>query len=509
MVVGRILSLFGLIVVVFLTAAVPSWASAGLPSPAAPPRTSLPGSHPRWPRSKEISPFAPITERTSLQLTNCSTLHFFCNALGESGQQDLVVVLRQTGTVTPRQIPASSYLVLQADRDSQPRIFNGKNAITFTPAQNGTPALVSVDLANALPADHYTGALVLGATSGFKSVDAPVEIDARDGPFLPLIVLLGAVLAGALISLFFEKIRPKVDFDDKASSFLRRVNILPAVEQEVFRQPWQQVLSERDTDLRTAEQHLTALARGIDALRRVRDAQDEAMGTSGYEQLLGWVQRIGGATRDVISAIQGFHAPYDMQVALVYQAKKDFADALQVHGTVQSLKRRAGAARGTGHPYQQFLESAKQVSEALEHVSPDPHQRAPDLAPLIKATQDAFALLEQAHGSPLPEPQGQAVAAGIGAVSALASLLGWPAVATDVGGQARMPFDLAVRAGRWLRPAVSIVVAVTLLAIGFKTTYLDNVTFGATVSDWVGLVIWGLAAYGARKALTGLGATPR
>jgi hypothetical protein len=46
-----------------------------------------------------------------------------------------------------------------------------------------------------------------------------------------------------------------------------------------------------------------------------------------------------------------------------------------------------------------------------------------------------------------------------------------------------------------------------LLLIGFKTTYLDNVTFGASLSDWAALAIWGLAAYGARKTLTGLGAS--
>ena len=336
----------------------------------------------------------------------------------------------------------------------------------------------------------------------------PVDVQVRDGPFWPLIVLLAAVALGAILSWIFDKLMPKANFDKAAAAFLQKVKNLPASERTVLLDRWPQVLSEQNTDLATARNHLTALSLGIDALQQCRDAQDEALRTVGFATLVGWVQRIGSATSGVISAIEGFQAPYDTQIAVVKQSKREFDNAVKVQETIQSLELRARAAQGAGYSYQNFSAAARQVRDALKGVSPDPQQQAPDLAPLIKAAQESFASLEKAHGSPLPEPRGRAVAAGVGAAGVLASLLGWPAVAISVNvQQASGHGSIAVTAARWLGPVASVVAAVTLLAIGFKTAYLDNATFGTTVSDWLGLVIWGLAAYGSRKALTGLGAT--
>jgi predicted cobalt transporter CbtA len=69
-------------------------------------------------------------------------------------------------------------------------------------------------------------------------------------------------------------------------------------------------------------------------------------------------------------------------------------------------------------------------------------------------------------------------------------------------------FDLRAIVGDTLGSAASIGVMLVLLAIGFKLTYLDNATFGASCTDWLGLVFWGLAAYGTRQTLTGLGPSP-
>jgi hypothetical protein len=88
-----------------------------------------------------------------------------------------------------------------------------------------------------------------------------------------------------------------------------------------------------------------------------------------------------------------------------------------------------------------------------------------------------------------------------------ANVFGWPEppeepVAADVR------FQLAAKLGSFLGPVASAIVALVVLLIGFKTTYLDNATFGASPSDWVAMGIWGLAAYGARRTLTGLGPAP-
>jgi hypothetical protein len=451
---------------------------------------------------------APVTEKTSWHLTNCSQPCLLRNALGGSGQQNLVVALRQTDPSAPEPAPVDPYLMLQGDQNGQPQIFSGCKVITFTAGKDDQPAEITVYLDGKLAPDHYTGALVFGVSSGADPVDVPVDVQVRAGPFWPIVVLLGTVAVGALLAWFFSKLLPKADFDKDAATFLTKVKSLPVSERKVLLDRWQQVRNERNTDLATAMSHLTALSLGIEALRRCRDAQDDAMRTPGFATLIAWVQRIGNATSRVILAIQAFDSPYDTQIALVEQSKREFANALQVQDSLQSLEQRALPARGTGQPYQQFEVATQQVHHALDGVSPDPDEQADDLAPLIQAAEDAFAQLEQAHGAQLLGPPGLPVAAGEGAAGALASILGWPA---SVGGvadqQASTPSSLAVTAARWLGPVASIVIAVTLLAIGFKTTYLDNATFGATASDWVGLAIWGLAAYGARKTLTGLSST--
>lgn len=504
----RLLPLLGLTGAVVLGLSAPPIASANFPSSTASPRYSVPKPASVIAPLAEKPSLAPLTGKTSLRLNNCSQPLFIHRVLRESCRQKLVVVLRQTGPRSPKPVPLGTYLSLQGDQHIEPRTFSGKSAVSFRAGPGSGPDTITVVLNEALPADHYTGALVFEVSSGADSVSVPVDVQIRDGPFWPLIVLLAAVALGAVLSWVFDKLLPKANFDKEAATFLQKVKSLPASERKVFLDRWPQVLSERDTDLPTARNHLTALARGIDALSQCRDAQDEAFRTTAFAGLIGWVQRIGSATKGVISAIEGFQAPYDAQIALVEQSKREFGNAREVQETIQSLERRARAARGAGDPYQQFLASAQPVHDALKGVSPDPQQQAPDLAPLIKAAQDSFASLEQAHGSPLPEPGGRAVAAGVGAAGVLASLLGWPAPTISVTlQQARAPSGVAVNAARWLGPVASVVVAVTVLAIGFKTAYLNNATFGATVSDWLSLIIWGLAAYGSRKALTGLGAT--
>ena len=74
-------------------------------------------------------------------------------------------------------------------------------------------------------------------------------------------------------------------------------------------------------------------------------------------------------------------------------------------------------------------------------------------------------------------------------------------------GSAKTSADVTATLTSWLGTIASIAVMLFVLVAGFTTTYLGNATFGAAASDWVTLFLWGLAAYGGRKTITGLGST--
>jgi hypothetical protein len=485
------------------------------PSPSVSPSAS-PGSAPA-PASAagDATPAPPsvasVTEKTTWRLTNCDAVGCWLrDVVDGSGQENLVITLRRTGPASPEPTPTptAAYLVLQGDHHGQPVTFPSAD-VTFTPAaKDGGPARVTVNLDGKLRADHYTGALVAEISTGSDSIDVPVDVSVRNGPLWPIVWLLGAVLLGFIVTTLFDQ-RPKVSFQDDADDFLGKCATLPKAEQAVLLRAWQQVRQERDTNLTTAQTHLTALIAGIGALRHCRNVQDEALRTPGFDGVLPWVQRIGLAVNKVTVAVEGFATPYEPLLGQVDHAMDDFKGALDVKQKVELLERRATPAQNTGQPYTDFLAAAKAVQDALKGVPPDPSQPAPDLTALLAAAEHAFQELEDAHGGPLPEPAGKPVAAGVViGPGGLTSLLGWPLAAAEAGAApARTGFDSLVTIARWLWPVATMVVALALLLIGFKTTYLDNATFGASLSDWAALVIWGLAAYGARKTLTGLGAS--
>ena len=419
----------------------------------------------------------------------------------------MIIALRRTGPATPGHELSLGrrYLLLQGAQNGQLQTFTGK-MISVSTKGTAQPSTVTVSLGRSLRADDYTGALVAGVSSGADALDVPVEIQVRAGPVLPLLVLIVAVLLGMGLAWIGGRLLPRARFDRQATDFNTKVKALPANERIILLERWPQIRSERNDNLAIAKQHLDALMKGIDALAECRDVQDEVLRTPDFDKLMVWKRRVDGAVAKVATAIRAFQAPYDVPLAGVYQARDEFDVAHKVLDSIESLQNRAQTASRLGQPYEDFLAAARAVQAALNQVSPDPTQAAPDLAGPMADAQAAYRRLEQAPGGPLATPAGQAVAAGIGLPQLVRPILvppagsgGWTAVLTSPS---------VTAAAAWLLgPAATAVIAITLLAIGFKTTYLDNPTFGAQASDWIGLVIWGLAAYGTRQALTGLGTT--
>jgi hypothetical protein len=315
------------------------------------------------------------------------------------------------------------------------------------------------------------------------------------------------VILGVVIRRLLD-LRGATRFHEEAQDLKKRIEVLPAVERTILEPLWDQMWAGRDSDLTTAQTRLKALVAGAAALQETRDAQDEALRSPQAMTLTAWVQRIGSATSQLIKAVESFAPSYDEKVGAVTAAQREFASAAAAKAELDELTVRALPAFGAGASYADFQNAAKQLESAIANVSPDASQAVPDLEPLLEKVRQTFAVLEGAHGSPLERSSAAAVAADRrGVVAGLVSALGWPAAGAAVSG-GLSDFDIRAVTGKWFGDLAAIGVMLVLLAIGFKVTYLDNATFGANLTDWLALGVWGLAAYGARQTLTGLGPTP-
>jgi hypothetical protein len=401
--------------------------------------------------------------------------------------------------------PADAYLVLVGDHHHQVVTYTSASGdVAFTGANGlGVPATVTVKLGTALRPDHYTGELVLSAADNGEPIVIPADVQVRYDAVIPIGVLVAAILLGAIVTWIFEQ-RPKVKFTRQAQQFLAQAKKLPTAERSVLMQGWAQVKVERAQDLKTAQAHLNALVLGLDVLRRCRDIQDAVARAPGFERVINWVQRVGAAIRRVTDDVAAFQSPYNQALQLVRTTKSQFDAAVAAAREIDSLDRRAEQAQQNQQAYVRYTKTSAALHKVLDGVSPDPDVSAQDVTPYLAAARIAFEQLASAAGHPLYELAGGAKPA---RTARAVNVFGWPEppiepVAADVR------FQLAAKVGGLLAPVASAVVALVVLLIGFNTTYLDNATFGASPSDWVAMGIWGLAAYGARRTLTGLGPAP-
>ena len=452
--------------------------------------------------------FAPVAEKTSGQLTTCGDSCGLRDALFSS-DESLSIAVRKTGPQESFQ-PTGSKLVLQRQQDGDLEVVSG-DAVQFVPTKKASEQEhFEIDLSDVEDPGEYTGALLFALTNTGESASVPVTLKVREGPLCPLLLLILAVFIGFCIRLALDQL-PVSKFRDEATKLRTQIAALPAGERKILEPLWVQLWEERKDRLNTAEEHLKALQAGAEALKQARDAGDKAMRSPQAVKVAPWAQRIGSATSRLTMAIRSFEPPFEDNVALITKTQEEFEQAAAAKVELDDLKARASIALNAGPAYTEFKEAADVLQNALEKVSPDASQEAPNLEPLLNRLKEAFDELEKAHGARLELASAGGQAAGLAEVApAVRAVLGWPQGPETVG----MPegkfstFDLRAALGGYLSGAASIGVMLVLLAIGFKLTYLDNATFGTNLTDWLALVFWGLAAYGARQTLTGLGPSP-
>jgi len=459
--------------------------------------------------------FTGVVEKTSRQLTTCTDVCGLRNLLFGSSES-MTVAVRQTGPAEEVK-PVAPKLVLQGQHSGDLEVV-GEDSISFVEAADKTTQdHFTIDLSEVTEADEYTGALLFDTTSKAAQVSVPVIVKIREGPFWPLLILLGSVFLGWLITQLLNQ-RSSAEFRHKAKALREQVDGLPESERLVLLPLWKQMWADRGKDLARAGTRLTALTHGAEALRECRDIQDEALRSPEAAHLTPWIQRIGNATARLVSAVRSFAPTYEDKVALVAGTKDEFGAAVAARAASASLLSRARPASNLTAPYNQLKTAAAALQTAIDGVPTDATQQAPDLAPLLSNVKSSFAALEQAHGEPLEETETRRpFAAGIGEVAGeLTTALGWPlaqqpaeaAAPAEPGEERAIGFELKAAIGASFGRAATFGVMLVVLAVGFKVTYLDNAIYGSSLTDYLTLVFWGLAAYGARQKLSGLGPTP-
>jgi hypothetical protein len=441
---------------------------------------------------------APVVAQPSRQLTQCVWLCFLRDLVA-GAPEDLVVAFHQQaegGAVTV----ADPQLILQRDHGASVERLSG------TTAQ--TPERALVDVSGLAHPDHYAGTLTVQPSGSADPIAVPVTVDVREGPELALMALVVAVVAGWGLSRLLG-IRPKVAFRSSALGLRDRIADMPASERAVLTPLWEDTWRLRTSGDGTARAHIDSLSKGTDALRRARDLQDTALREHDALYLVPWVQRMGNATNDVIEAVRSYAESFDAALATVQSTTEQLGAAEQARRTVEDLEARAEPASGVGAPYDEFQAAAKAVTDALAGVSPEPSLDPPGLDPLLAVLRERFATLETAHGGLRAPQAAQGLGpAGIGAVAAQGiTALGWPVAGTARDGRG-VRLGIETGLAQLLLTVAGLAALIVLLAVGFKTTYLDNPTFGAALIDYLKLAFWGVAAYGSQTALTGLGAAP-
>jgi hypothetical protein len=441
---------------------------------------------------------APVLDTTTRKLTNCSRRSCFFRNWLVGKNQKLTVVLRDTAnSAGPVQLTGGQ-LVLEGENTGGNRIIPAGSAANGQQATPTAPAVVTIDLDNDLHPDHYHGALLV-QVDGADPVAANVDVQVRAEPGLPIAVLILTVIIGLALSLVISK-RPAISFAKSATKLHVKIDNLPADERRILAPLFNETMKLRGVNFATAQSQLAALSAAVGALVVAHRIHASAWRQRGARAVPNWLQRVDSADTSLVGHILAYHASYDDDVALLEQARADLNTAVATKELVDELAQRAVNAP-PGPDLTAFETDLSAYRTALSGASGDVATPAPDLLPLVRNVELSFARLPVDR----PERRVEHVIEELGTEHAQARSAAPEGDRPDDDAVAAAIFDRGVALAAPFERLVPIVVWILLLAIGFKTTYLDNATFGASRSDWLTLIAWGIAAWGAKQSLTGLG----
>ena len=293
-----------------------------------------------------------------------------------------------------------------------------------------------------LPADHYIGSIYLSLDADTPLIKLPVDVNVRADPFWPLLFLIVGVLLGKLIKYMQDKGEPAAD----ALTVLNRL----------------------EARLQQAEQmDQGILAEQVASARRLINQNQPADATAAIKSIDGRL-----TTLNDLRAIEARLA-----------GKED-------HETVKEVLKQIAQVREL--IWQQNDVAITPVMDAIEKnlvnlsttLMGDEHEPNADVANAAEVAKRAAA------SSSVPKTkvalQGNKVRRFLANFSGVVD-------------------DLRAETALWiLRPLLWLVLILGLIALGLKSLYIDNPTFGANAADYVSLIFWGMSSDVASRALGSL-----
>jgi hypothetical protein len=342
------------------------------------------------------------------------------------------------------------------------------------PTQQVLPATSIVTLPltimrSAIPPDHYTGYLYLSLANGEEPLVVPVDLSVRSPPFWPLIALLLGILLGRAVKYMQER----------GNTVANKILTTQLLENTI-----------RNDTLNAADE------RGF-LLREVRNAQ-----TLVYNRQLDDADKVLAKIEQVSALLKQVRASSALKPAeiaavkrLIYAGRYDDARKL-----LQDFEQRV--ILGTARPSSESPSQMVDASQADAIVVLSPGATATATLPRVETTpankDQRIPVQRESNTDPV--------------VVGISPQQVWIWMKKGVSLVIRLPVyfvQFSTSATIWLRPALAVILLLALVIVGLNTIYVTNNIFGAhPLSDYLGLVLWGLSADVVSRNLSSLGSSP-
>lgn len=323
---------------------------------------------------------------------------------------------------------------------------NGQAGSTNGPADKRF-LVFPVTLSHAdLPADHYTGSIYLSLDADTPVIKLPVDVNVRVAPLWPLLFLFIGILLGKLIKYMQEKGGPKADALVVFNRVEARYRKLAPADQKLIESQMESARRLMNDD---SPAEAITLSKSIDAritaLESLREIATRLAGKEQHPKVAEVLVKLNEA-RELIRQSQD----NEMNVLLDDIRKR----LLSLSTTLMSSENLPDPA-------------VKEAAEAAKNAT--------IAGPVTGETP-----------APKKIPVHQRVTRFLAEFSGVVD-------------------DLEPETARWvLQPLLWVVLVLSLVALGLKSLYIDNPTFGANAADYASLIFWGMSSDVASRAIGSL-----
>ncbi len=344
------------------------------------------------------------------------------------------------------------------------------------PANQTTPINFMINR-NMLPPDHYHGMIRLILENSDTAVKVPVDVNLRNGPFWPIVILILGILVGQLaISLY--------------SPTATRQN----------------ALRERAKDLYTELGQLKDQASATDVMDKLEGIKDKIYVTYKEDELTAL-----GSKFDKLEARISFYRKLDIIQDRIKQHVEDKSKKNELLTLVKNVRAsmwRIEKVEGdTSDPENQLEALKKQWLDWLDEQEKKIRALATftqmyDLS-AIRTTKDESILLLDSAKSRLDRISSTSEKTSQVKTTENGHKQGWRRILQAIKQVFqklwtklwRTQAQRAELRDVWIRPLIKLILVIVLAVIGLQTFYLSNATFGASgLSDYLPLFLWGFGA---------------